>query len=232
MAWIGVLCVLPSVILATRLIWEQTVLSIQNGPQMVGFSLAHSPLGILLFLGPVAGAVWSIAAIVVIVRRRSWHDPIRLGLLGAFGLCILLMTLPYGFWQRLLAGAHAHGPYVGEYVSYAAATGDLATVKAFLAQGVSVNVRNEHDGATPLHAAAVEGQTAVINYLLSKGADVNALNAYADSPLQDAISMNRADAMAVLKAHGGENIRGSEAQRRQAIKDEVDGDIKRMDRQR
>jgi hypothetical protein len=231
MAWGGLLCVLPTAILSARLIWEQTALSIQSGPQMVGFALVHSAFGPLLFLAPIAGIFWAVATIVVLVRRKSRPNPFRLGLLGAFSLCIFLMLMPYGLWQRLLVKAHAHGAYAGEYVSYVAATGDLATVKAFLAQGVPVNVRNEHDGATPLHGAAVEGQMAVIEYLLSKGADVNALNAYGDSPIHNAITMNHPDVVAVLEAHGGKDIRGSDAQRDQAIKDEVDRDIARMDRQ-
>jgi uncharacterized protein len=93
-------------------------------------------------------------------------------------------------------------------------------------------VRNEHDGATPLHGAAVEGQIAVIEYLLSKGAGVNALNAYGDSPVQDAISMKHPEAVALLEAHGGKDIRGSQEQRDRAIKEEVARDIQKMDQHR
>jgi ankyrin repeat protein len=232
MAWTGLLCVLLSAILCARLVWEQTALSVQSGPQMVGFSLAHSGYGALLLLGPIAGIVWAIAVVVVAVRRKSWRHPVRLGLLGAFGVCILLMLVPYGFWQRLLVKTHAHGAYAGEFVSYAAAAGDLATVKSFVTEGVSVDVRNESSGATPLHGAAVAGQIGVIQYLLSKGADVNALNAYGDSPVQNALSTDHPDAVALLEAHGGKNIRGPDAQRDQAIKDQVARDLERVSRER
>src|SRR5579862_1970345 len=91
MPWVGLLCVLFSAILAARLIWEQTALSVQRGPQMVGFSLIHSGIGALLFLGPLAGIAWAVATAVAAVRRKSWPDPLRLGLLGAFSLSVLLM---------------------------------------------------------------------------------------------------------------------------------------------
>jgi ankyrin repeat protein len=89
-------------------------------------------------------------------------------------------------------------------------------------------VRNEHNGATPLHGAAVGGQIAVIEYLLSKGANVNALNAYGDSPVQDAISMKHPETVTVLEARGGKDIRGSTDQRERAIKDAVARDIQHM----
>jgi hypothetical protein len=231
-AWAGLLCVAPTALLSARLVWEQTALSVQDGPQMVGFSLAHSVFAVFLFFAPLAGALWAVTAIVIVIRTRSWRQPVRLGLLGTYSVLVLLMLVPYGYWQRLLVTTHAHGPYAGEYVSYAAATGDLATVKAFLAEGVPVDVRNEHDGATPLHGAAVEGQTAVIKYLLSKGANVNALNAYGDSPVQNAISMNHPEAVALLEAHGGKDIRGSDQQRDRAIHEEVERDIQRMEQHR
>jgi len=231
LAWFGVVCVLPTALLAVRLVWEQTVLSVESGPQMVGFSLAHSGLALLL-LAPLVAAVWSLAVLVTAIRKRSWRSPLRMGLLCAYGVSVLLMLVPYGYWQRLFVTTHAHGKYVGEYVSYAAATGDLETVKAFLAEGVPVDVANESDGATPLHGAAVEGQIAVIEYLLSKGANVNALNAYGDSPVQNAISMRHPEAVALLEAHGGKDIRGSDQQRNRAIHEEVERDIQRMDRHR
>ena len=181
---------------------------------MVGFSLAHSGLAVLM-LAPFAGAAWAIGALSLTLFRKSWQQRFRLALIVVYCLLVLLMFVPYGFWQRLLVQKHAHGLHVGEYVSYAAAAGDLATVKAFLAQGVAVDVRSEDNGATPLHGAAVEGQIAVMEYLLSQGADVNALNSHGDSPLENAVSSKHADAAELLRAHGGRQIRGSDAQRDQ-----------------
>ncbi|HEY4370015.1 MAG TPA: ankyrin repeat domain-containing protein [Steroidobacteraceae bacterium] len=231
MEWVGLACVVSSAMLSARLIWEQTALTLRNGPQMVGFSLAHGP-GVLLLLGPIGGIIWALTTLIVIARKKSWRNPIRLGLLVAFCLCVLLMAVPYGFWQRILVRAHAHGNFVGEFVSYAAATGDLETVKSFVAEGVPVDVRNERNRETPLHGAAGGGERVVVEYLLSKGANVNALDAYGDSPLERARSTNHSEVVAVLAAHGGKEVRGSEEEREQAIKAEVDSDMRRMQRDR
>ena len=230
-SWIGTLCVLFSGLLAARLVWEQTALSVESGPQMVGFSLMHSGIGLVLWLGPIVGIVWAIATGITLAIKRERPDRIRVGLFSAFVLSVVLLLVPYGIWQRLLVSAHAHGAHAGEFISYASATGDLATVKALIDEGVPVNARNEHDGSTALHGAAVEGRIAVIRYLLSKGADVNALNAYGDSPLHEAITMNKADAIALLREHGGKEIIGSDEQRAKAVHDEVARDINSMNRQ-
>ena len=226
-AWAGLIVVIPTAILAARLVWEQTWLSVREGPQDVGLSLAHSPL-VILFLAPLAGALWLVAEVAIAVRRRSLPSRIRLGLLSAYGLSVFLMLVPFGYWQRLLVSLIARSAHVGDSVADAAATGDLATVKAFLAAGVPVDVRNEHNGATALHMAALQDQITMIKYLLSKGADVNALNAYGDSPVDDALSNGHRDAAAVLEVHGGKDIHGSDAQRKRAIHEEVERDISRL----
>jgi len=226
----GIVPVAGTTLLAARLLWEQTALTAKYGPQMVGFSLAHSAMG-LLFVAPFVGAAWALATLAVVAMRKAWNERLPLAMLIWFVVCAAVSTVPYGTWQRLLVSTHAHGPHAGEFVSDAAATGDLKTLEAFLEQGVPVDVRNENNGATPRHGAAVEGQLEVIAYLLSKGANVNALNAYGDSPMENARSMNHPEAMRLLQAHGGAVIRGTDEQRDREIKREVDRDIHSMGEQ-
>jgi hypothetical protein len=52
-------------VLAGHLIWEETALTIRQGPQMIGFSLIHSSYGAILFLAPLIFALWFLAALVV-----------------------------------------------------------------------------------------------------------------------------------------------------------------------
>ncbi|MFK8115224.1 MAG: PQQ-binding-like beta-propeller repeat protein [Rubripirellula sp.] len=58
----------------------------------------------------------------------------------------------------------------------AARTGDMASIRQLLNQGVSVNAKQPGLGATPLNIAAVYGSTQVAKFLISKGADVTIAN--------------------------------------------------------
>jgi ankyrin repeat protein len=98
-------------------------------------------------------------------------------------------------------------------------------VKAFLARGVPINTQTRN--GTALHGAAVEGDLEMIEYLIQQGADVNAINAYGDSPLANAMgARSRAqETQALLIKHGAKLVRGTEEQRNRLIEEQVHQDI-------
>jgi hypothetical protein len=49
-----------------------------------------------------------------------------------------------------------------------------------------VNIRNKENLSTPLHGAAFGGHAAIVEYLISHGANIGALNAYHETPLDNA----------------------------------------------
>ncbi|MGD0893860.1 MAG: hypothetical protein ABR923_20245, partial [Terracidiphilus sp.] len=59
---LGVLAILFTATLVARMLWEETSLTIREGPQMLGFSLAHGP-GAILFLAPVTLVLWLLIAV-------------------------------------------------------------------------------------------------------------------------------------------------------------------------
>jgi len=63
---VGVAATVLTGVLAVRMVWEETSLTIQEGPQMVGFSLAHGPGAVLLF-APIILVIWIATAIVVLL---------------------------------------------------------------------------------------------------------------------------------------------------------------------
>jgi len=147
---------------------------------MVGVSLIHGGLGIPLLLALWGGLFWIAAVVIFAALSRSFASvPTRI-LVVLYGLAWVLVETPYGFWQRLLVEKLAHGAHAPEFLSYAAALGDLQTVEAFLSQGVPVDARNR-EGSTALHGAAVEGQLTAADYLLARGADMNAVNRYGET---------------------------------------------------
>jgi|KBSMisStaDraftv2_1062788.scaffolds.fasta_scaffold277634_2 hypothetical protein len=225
---IGIVVAGLSVLLAARLAWEQTVWSWERGPQMVGFSLMHSGFGILLMLAVWAGVVWVAVALLVGVRRRSIGGQLTIWPLIVYGLAWVVMTIPYGLWQRTFIDRFM--PRAAEFFTYDAAVGDLKTVEAFLQRGVNVNVQDRN--GTALHGAAVEGELEIMALLISRGADVNAINAYGDTPLANAMEAKRnsLEAQALLTKHGARLVRGTKEHRDRVIGEQVRKDAEEMEK--
>ncbi len=230
---VGYMCVIPAGVLCARLVWEQTYLTWRLGPQMVGFSLAHGQ-GALLLFSPALLILWILLVVVALVwtlatRRRiaraTWFD------LGLAALVGAILAIPYGAWQRLFVDRLVAGPYAGEFMTDAAATGDLSMVQALLAHGAPVNVTNRA-GQTGLHAAAVGNRVEVLALLVSKKATLDALDRYGDSPLEAAASAGSGEAAKFLEAQGAHQIRGTDAQRQKATEDIVREDIEQMNQPR
>jgi Ankyrin repeats (3 copies) len=209
---IGIPISVCSWLLTTRLVWEQTALSWERGPQMVGFSLMHSGLGVLLILAQYLGILWLVVFLIVAARRNNLGGKLGKAILMAYILALGLLATPYGFWQRLFIDKFSHEHAI-EFYTYAAATGDLRTVQAFLSNGVGINEQGRNGAA--LHGAAVEGELEVIEHLIAHGANVNAINAYGDTPMAYALTAknNAKETRALLARHGGKFIRGTEARR-------------------
>jgi len=216
---IGLLALLGSAALAARLIWEMTVWTWERGPQMVGYMLVHGSGGVLVLFPPLL-VLWLAVAIAYTLRRLLKRRPLSrvsvITMVLSVGL-LWLMSLPYGFWQRLFIDRLISGPKAAEFFVYAAALGDLATVKTFLAHGIPVDIRD--GGKTALYGATVGGKTEVLKYLIAAGADANATDSWGESPLAVAIAEKHQEAAAVLSEHGAKIIHGTEEQRAKARQD-------------
>ena len=88
-------------------------------------------------------------------------------------------------------------------LTYAAAMGELQTVKLLLARGLPINQGN-YDGRTTLHLAVVRGQSAVAKLLLDKGAHVDVVDRRGSSPLLDAVRHNNLGIADMLISHGAQ----------------------------
>jgi hypothetical protein len=225
----GVPIVAASLVLAVRLILEQTIWSWARGPQMVGFSLMHSGLGVILILALYGGLLWAGAVVVASVLARNLGGKLVISLLFAYAFAWRVVATPYGFWQRAFIDKYSPAQAI-DFFTYAAASGDLRTVEAFLNHGVDINSQGRN--GTALHGAAVEGEPEIIEFLLAHGADVNAVNAYGDSPMANALQAKKrvAETQSLLEKRGGKLIRGSEEQRNRVIEEQVRKDIEAMDR--
>ena len=161
------LAFLPPLLFAADMVWENTALSWNHGPQMIGFTLMHT-VGIILFPAILASLIWACAVVFVPIFTRRW----RLGnLLGALLIVLVLgiASLPYGFWIKAFASRVAAGPYAADFLVYMSALGQRSAVEALLAHGVPVDA-SDRRGLRAIEAAENAKQTEMHAYLLSRGA--------------------------------------------------------------
>jgi hypothetical protein len=214
---IGVPAVVFAAIFAGRMVWEATFLTFQQGPQMLGFSLAHGSWA-FLFLSPFLLCLWLLVALirmaVCLWRKRPLSWWYWLTLASAI-VTLGVLSIPPAFWQWAFIGTFAKSPHAGGLMVYAAAEGDVRTVLGYLEHGVPVAATN-YEGSTAAFTAAVGGRLPVIKMLVSRGADLNTVNSYGDSPLEAAVESGHTDVSAFLKAHGASQIRGTPEQREAA----------------
>jgi len=202
----GMPAIFFATLLAARLTWEETILTIEQGPQMVGWTIAH--IFPFMFLAPLALAFWFLIAVIVLIAsliRRRPLSPLFWSTFAAGALVLGLFFVPGEFWQWAFIGSFARSPHAADLMVTDAAEGYTRTVRGYLDHGIPVNAR-EYDGSTAAHAAAVGGNVDVLNLLTGRGADLNAVGSYGDSPLNAAIEMKRTSAIAFLGAHGAKNI--------------------------
>lgn len=88
---------------------------------------------------------------------------------------------------------------------HATLNGDLPTLDAELHQGVAVDARTD-EAYTPLHIAAVFGQTAAAQLLLSHNADVRLTDRYGNTALHMAVFLGHTDVVRALLAHGADPL--------------------------
>ena len=203
--WTGLPFALAGAVLAFELVREQTVLTWRHGPLMIGWSWGHGGLLLPLLAVVAAGAIWAVAFIAVAVKRRAAGGAFGVAVITTYLTAVGLVLVPYEWWQRASVRLLADGPHAADFVSLAAARGDLTTMRAFLAHGTAVDARTSH-GSTALHAAAVGGQHDAAELLLARGANPNALNGNGDSPLAVAESAHQSGVARLLRARGAVSI--------------------------
>ena len=193
-------------ILIIRIVYESTILTCGEGPQMIGFALAHTGpsiflLGLLLLL---LGFVFAAAMLVFGFFKRLRFSRSEWLLLCGFLLGILLLAIPYSAWERLDVTVCSAGPLGDAFLLDEARVGDLDQVTKLVAQGHNVN-HEARDGETPLSAAARGKRLEVARFLLGKGADVNHRGSLGgDTPLMAAAKSGNVEMVKLLLEHGAD----------------------------
>lgn len=170
----GLLCLAGTLPWATRIVWEMTWLTWNQGPQMLGFTMWHTfpQLAIVGTLCWLATALWCLTVIVLRVSRRFKLASDDWVLVGANCLVLVCPTIPYGAWQsvtEMLLGTSPAAPYT---LVSAASTGDLRSVAYLLRRGVSPDA-TDSQGCSALAVAAGSNTPEMVSLLIRHGANPN-----------------------------------------------------------
>lgn len=160
------LAVAPPALLSARLGWENTALSWERGPQMIGWSLMHT-VGIVLLPAVLFSLLWALSAVVVPLFNGKWRLANLLGALSIVAM-VAVASIPYGFWVKVFASRIAAGPHAIEFLVHMSALGELSAVKALLDHGVPIN-ESDRQGVRAIEAAANAKQAEVQAFLEARG---------------------------------------------------------------
>jgi hypothetical protein len=189
-----------------RIVYESTFLTCWNGPQMVGFALAHTGPGIFLlgiFFLPL-GALFLLLMVVFGLFKRLRFNRSEWLLLDAYVLGFLLLGIPYSAWERMDMKVCSAGPLGDNFLQIAAFKGDLSEVEKLVRQGHNVN-HTLGDGSTALTGGIRGRRYDVVRFLLAKGADVNKRSWPGDkTPLMVAADFGDTEMIQLLLDHGAD----------------------------
>ena len=154
-------------LLAAESVWEQTLLSWQRGPQMVGFAVAHifGPLLLVGFLCVLLSHAWALIALTTVVRYRLWHKKTTVFLLAAMITVPTLVWVLYEGWLVLMHRTVGLGEHVEAHFNHGAASGMSWLVDELLTSQPATATQG---GAQLVHAAS-RGDTDMVRVLLRHG---------------------------------------------------------------
>ena len=171
---IGVITLIPIILIALRLVFEQTILTLIAWPQMVGFSLIHtSSLPTIAFTAFCIRVVISIFIFIRIILRY-WNSKLIYLEFGVFILSLALIFIPE-YWRRV------------SMLNLWLVNQEMACEFYWSAESISYISRLEDKCWKPfnyIYSAAASSNFELLEYWISKWYSVNDLKEWAYAPLQ------------------------------------------------
>lgn len=193
-------------LLVGRIVYEETLLTWMNGPQMVGFAMAHGALPFIFatgLIGLLSSSLWLIVSLVLLFRNKFRIQLVDWGPLVLLCILAALVFIPYETWEELtvrIAGPGSHG---SDFLVQAAAQDRRRFVTLLLRKGYDINY--EVGGTTSLSGSSVGGHEEMVGFLVSKGADVNRKNGLTgETALMAAAEMGQLGTAKVLLNNGAD----------------------------
>ncbi|MGC2247820.1 MAG: hypothetical protein WA609_14540 [Terriglobales bacterium] len=174
---VGWLAFVPAFALALRLVYEQTVMTWNDGPQALGFALWHVYVQWVLIglLGALFVHLWLVSFTVLSILRRVTQRG-HVSITGWMQFAILAATaglfyIPYGPWQLISLEVAGPGPRAVDQLGFAVVQKQPYLVKALLSKGVSIDATGYLE-KTALENACNADELDMSRYFVSKGASL------------------------------------------------------------
>jgi hypothetical protein len=166
---LGIIPAAGTALYACRIVYESTVLTWQQGLQMVGFGMAHSDTAILFPLALFLALLWVIAVVLVAMYRWTWIPRSQILLIAVVVLSFGLLSVPYGDWKLLTVKIGGTERVTPDWLAHAAARGEKRLLQHLIVNGFDINTRNSGDESL-LTIAKRTGQTDTAAWLAAHGA--------------------------------------------------------------
>ena len=158
---------------ALRLTYEHTVLTLRNGPQMVGFALLHGPGLVPVFLS-LLSIIWMPVAIVLIIVRVIRKSRVRMLIIQAAIISMMfgLQSVPEEYWRLTLLNMNlVDNNLKCQFFTEAGMFGQKQLIFRLFPDC-------QDKGAVALYNASLGGHLEIVRYLAEQGTDYD----YQDPP--------------------------------------------------
>jgi hypothetical protein len=175
----GTVVLVLSAVVVGEHIYEQTVLTWRQGPQMIGFSMVHlhpifvilGSVGILLL--HIWLALFVFKSILRLLIRRTWMDRQRRIFAVASAVLLGLLYIPYPWWTSLTLWVAGPGPFAQDQLTSAAIEDRQGLVDMLLSRGVAIDGKNGQND-TALEATCRNHHQPMAIHLVERGAALDA----------------------------------------------------------
>jgi ankyrin repeat protein len=181
--WIVLFVAIPFV---GRILWEETFLTCERGPQMIGFSMAHTMPALMLLgvLGLLMAHIWLVVIGFHVFWRQTSLAPVDRMLVVSLILTLVLLYSPQRGWEFLMGRVCGPRQSAAELFAKGGTPVDHFLLKVVLKNHGNVN-QPVSTGGTLLGIAIARGDVAAVRILIDRGADVNGMD-YSSTPLNEA----------------------------------------------
>jgi hypothetical protein len=182
----GGIVLLVAIPFVSRILWEETFLTCEKGPQLVGFSMAHTMPSLMLLgaLGLLLAHIWLVVIGYHVFWRRVSLASVDRTLVVSLILTLVLSYSPQRGWEFLMGRICGPRQSAAELFVKGGTPVDHFFLKVVLKNHGNVN-QPIPSGGTLLGIAIARGDVAAVRILIDLGADVNAMDSRS-TPLNEA----------------------------------------------